>query len=142
MWPKSKWRPRSTGRVFRLGYMLAGVLALCCVYFVASPKSPFTSAARLLWPFGGIAAPTRVTIAEITPGNATVYLGDPLTVTGVVSGLRDDEPVTLFFSTTDGQVVDQAVPMVLQDGDYRHRANLPPGGSRVAAGCNLRSGRR
>ena len=113
--------------VFRLGYMLAGVLALCCVYFVASPKSPFTSAARLLWPFGGIAAPTRVTIAEITPGNATVYLGDPLTVTGVVSGLRDDEPVTLFFSTTDGQVVDQAVPMVLQDGDYRHRANLPPG---------------
>jgi hypothetical protein len=113
--------------VFRLGYVLAGVLALCCLYFVASPKSLFTSAARLLWPFGGIPAPTRVTISEITPGNATVYLGDPLTVTGVVSGLRDEEPVTLFFSTTDGQLVDQAVPMTLPAGDYRHRAELPPG---------------
>ncbi|MDZ7616988.1 MAG: hypothetical protein U1E05_08290, partial [Patescibacteria group bacterium] len=114
--------------VFRLGYVLAGALALFCLYFVLSPKSPFTSAARLLWPIGRIPAPTRVTIAEITPGNAVVYLGDAMTVTGVVRGLRDGEPVTLLFGTADGQLVNQATPMVLPTGDFRHRAQLPPGG--------------
>ncbi len=114
--------------VFRLGYVLAGVLALCCLYFVLSPKSLLTSAARVLWPFGNIPAPTRVTIGEIEPGNATVYLGDTLTVTAVARGLRDAEPVTLYFSTDDGQLVNQAVPMTLPDRDFRHRAELPPGG--------------
>ncbi len=114
--------------VFRLGYVLAGALAVCCLYFVLSPKSPFTSAARLLWPFGRIPAPTRVTVDEITPGNAVVYLDDAMTVTGVVRGLRDGEPVTLFFSTTDGQLINEAIPMSLPTGEYRHRADLPPGG--------------
>ncbi|MDY0170955.1 MAG: hypothetical protein RBS80_30730, partial [Thermoguttaceae bacterium] len=114
--------------VFRLGYVLAGMLALCCLYFVLSPKSLVTSAARVLWPFGRIPAPTRVTIGEIEPGNATAYLGDTVTVTAVARGLRDDEPVTLYFSTADGQLVDQAVPMILPNRDYRHRADLPPGG--------------
>ncbi len=114
--------------VFRLGYVLAAVLAVCCLYFVLSPKSLLTSAARVLWPFGNIPAPTRVVLGEIEPGDATVYLGDTMTVTAVARGLRDDEPVTLYFSTDDGQLVNQAVPMTLPDRDFRHRAKLPPGG--------------
>ena len=66
--------------VIRLGYLLAAVLAVCCLYMVLSPKSPLASAARVLWPWAGIQAPTRVTIEEVKPGDVTAFHGDVFAV--------------------------------------------------------------
>jgi hypothetical protein len=112
--------------VFRLGYVLVAVLAVFAAYVVVSPKSPLRSAARVLWPWADIPAPTRVTINDVRPGDAVAFYGEFVTVTAEVRGLRDGEEVLLSYSTADGQSVDQAVPMTVPDGDYRHRAILPP----------------
>jgi len=114
-------------RAFRLSYLVLVLLGLFVVYLMISPKNPFTSAARVLWPWADIAAPTRVEIAEVQPGDVTAYQGDQITVSAVVRGLREDEPVRLLYSTADGQLVDQVIPMTRPDGAYRFTAELPPG---------------
>ena len=44
-----------------------------------------------------------------------------------VKGLRTDEPVTLIYSSADGQVVEQAIPMTWSESELRYTAKLPPG---------------
>jgi hypothetical protein len=113
--------------VIHLGYVLVVVLALFCLYLVVSPKNPIRSAARVLLPWSNIDAPTRVTIHDVQPGDTTAFLGEFVTVSAELSGLRDDEPALVIYSTADGQTVDQEVPMTLPDGEYRHQCRLPPG---------------
>ena len=50
----------------------------------------------------------------------------------MVSGIKEGEPVTLYYSTADGQTVDQPVPMALAPSDWRYRGSLPPGASAQA----------
>ncbi|MFZ5830210.1 MAG: hypothetical protein ACOY3P_08980, partial [Planctomycetota bacterium] len=107
------------------GYILTAVVAIFCLYLLISPKSPLISAVRVLWPWANVPAPTRVTIADVEPGNATAFHNDFVEISAEVQGARTDEQVLLYFSTADGQVSDQAVPMVLREG--RYRAKLPPG---------------
>ena len=113
--------------VIRLGYVLAGVFAVFCLYLTLSPKSTMASVARILWPWAGTQAPTRVAIDEVEPGNAARPQGESVTVMARVKGLRSDEPVTLIYSSADGQVVEQAIPMTWSEGDLRYTAKLPPG---------------
>ena len=113
--------------VIRLGYVLVAVLAVFSLYLVLSPKSPIRSAARILWPWSAIEAPTRVTIHDVQPGNATAFYGDFVTVSAEMAGLRAGEPAVLIYSTADGQTVDQAIPMTRPEGDYRYQCRLPPG---------------
>ena len=68
-----------------------------------------------------------MTIDNVRPGDTVAFHGDTLTVSADVSGLRQDEPVTLFYSTADGQSVDQAIDHVA----HRTRKPLPV---RAAAG--------
>jgi hypothetical protein len=114
-------------QVIRLGYVLAGVLLVACLYLLFSPKNPLVSFSRVILPWADIGPPTRVTISEIEPGNTVAYQGDQLAVSAEVHGLRADEPVTLYYTTADHQSVDQAVAMTLPDGRYRHSGKLPPG---------------
>ena len=108
-------------RVIRLGYLLVGTMAVCCLYLVLSPKSPLSSAARVLWPWSSVAAPTRVTIDDVRPGDAVVFHGDFVTVSAEVRGLRPDEPVALYYSTADGQSVDQKIPMTPPEDGFAHQ---------------------
>lgn len=114
-------------RVFRLGYILAGVLAAFCLYLIISPKSPLVSAARVLLPWADIQAPTRVSITEVQPGDAIRFHGEFLSVSAAVRGNREDEPVLLVFSTADGQVIDQTIPMKYTGQGDSYAATLPPG---------------
>ncbi|NUQ60895.1 MAG: hypothetical protein HUU20_00290, partial [Pirellulales bacterium] len=113
--------------IIRLGYLLAGVLAVCALYLAMSPKSPLVSFRRVMLPWADIQAPTRVTIAKVEPGDAVAFQGDPLTVSAEVRGVEPDEPVSLYFTTADGQSVDQAIPMTVPKGQYRYQCQLPPG---------------
>lgn len=111
----------------RVGYVLLAVVVVCCLYKLLSPKDPLASVGRMLAPWSGWTVPTRVGIAEIEPGATRAFHDDFVEVSAVVRGVRGGEPVTLYYSTTDGQTVDQPVPMELPAGSYRYRASLPAG---------------
>lgn len=114
-------------RAIHRGYLLAGLLAVCALYLTVSPKNPLVSFGRVVWPWADIQPPTRVSIDRVQPGDAVAYQGDSVTISARVRGLKADEQVLLYYTTADGQSVDQAVPMTLADDEYHHRALLPPG---------------
>ena len=111
----------------KLGYVLLGIVAVLAIYKVASPKDPIRSVRRVLAPWADIAAPTRVHISNIEPGETKALHEQFVKVSAEVSGLKRDEEVQVFYSTFDGQVIAQSVSMSLQPGDLRHAAELPPG---------------
>jgi hypothetical protein len=113
--------------VIRLACLLAGVLLVCCLYLAVWPKTTMVSFRRVIWPWAEVPPPTRVTIDDVQPGDAVAYQGDVLTVSAVVDGLDDDDQVALYYTTADGQCVDQAVPLTRPKGAYRHSCELPPG---------------
>lgn len=115
------------GRVIHLSYFLAGAVAVFALYLAISPKNPLVSAIRVLWPWSGLAAPTRVSIADIRPGDVVAYNGERLDISADVSGLRDGENVMLLATTADGQAVDQPVAMTRSGEGTRYQASIPPG---------------
>lgn len=114
-------------RVVRLGTLLAVVVAVFALYLVISPKSPLRSAARVIWPWSSVASPTRVTISNVQPGDASAFHGDSISVSAEIAGLREGESPLLIYGTADGQIVEQTIPMTLPQGGYRHQGRLPPG---------------
>ncbi len=112
--------------VLRLSYLLLAVVGVICLYLALSPKNAMTSAQRVLWPWTNLRAPTRVTIENIRPGNTTAYHGDFITVSADVMGLDQGEPVLLHYSTADGEMIDQVIPMIEENGAYGRQAKLPP----------------
>ncbi len=123
--------------LIRVGALLAGVVAVCCLYLAISPKNPLVSFGRVIWPWAPIDAPTRVKIDRIEingvkigasdPGVVEAYQGETVLVSAEVRGVRADEPVSLVYSSADGQSVDQVVPMAVPSGGYRYQAEVPPG---------------
>ena len=113
------------GAILRLGYVLAAVVALCALYQMLSPKNPIDSAGRLLMPWSDIPLPSRVKILDVQPGDAAAARGEQLTVSAEISGISDDEPVRLRYSTVDGQIVDQEVLMTPQAGGLRYECRVP-----------------
>ena len=110
----------------RVGYILAGVVAVCCFYLAISPKSLLASFGRVLWPWASIPAPTWVTIDAVEPGDAAAYQGDTIVVSAEVHRLRASDTAHLVYRSADGQTVGQ-VPMSVPE----HEFPLP---GRVAAG--------
>lgn len=109
-------------------WLLAMVAILVCMAFYAvfSPKNPFTSFRRVISPWANVAAPTRVAIEDVTPGDGSGFHDQHVVVSAVIKGLRATEEVTLRYSTRDGQVVDRPLPMALGETGYRHAVELPP----------------
>lgn len=112
--------------LIRLLMALVAVIFFLAMYAVFSPKNPFTSIRRVISPWSDVAAPTRVMIGDIQPGDATGFHDQHLAVSAQISGARPGEQVTLRYSTVDGQVVARAVPMKKPEKSYRHTAELPP----------------
>ncbi len=113
--------------VIRRGYVLVALLAVLAVYLVFSPKSPMPSFGRILWPWATIDAPSRVRIDQVEPGDTVVYQGRSATISAVVEGLRSGEQVLVRYSSDDGRIVDQAVPMTRAAEFARFECRLPPG---------------
>jgi len=118
-------------KVLKVGYALMVVAVLCALYTVFSPKSSLVSASRVLLPWADILPPSRVEIEDIRPGHCTdekaIVRGDRLVVSAEIRGLSDDEPVTLYYSTADGQAVDRPIQMHVPAGKQRHVCNVPGG---------------
>lgn len=113
-------------RLVHLCYVLAGAVVLFALYLAFSPKNPLVSAARVLWPWSTLPAPTRVHIEDVQPGNAVAFQGDRQQISARVSGLRSGEEVSLLLSTADGEFTDDHVPMARGEDDH-YACELPPG---------------
>ncbi len=114
-------------RLVRLGYLLVGIVAVCAVYALVSPKNLFQTFGRVAMPWADINPPTRTTIDEIEPGHAQAFRGQQVTVKARVQGLPGEGKVVLYYTTADRQIVDRPVEMSLPPEDYRHVAVLPAG---------------
>ena len=100
------------GPALKLAYALAGLIAAACIYELLAPKSLVVSATRLVAPWLGMAAPSRVRIAPPTlswtvPGGpeiggqeraitvvngvATLVRGRQLVVSSEITGLSGEE---------------------------------------------------
>jgi hypothetical protein len=113
----------------KTGYVLLALVVLFCLYKLFSPKDPLQTLGRMAAPWANLPPATRVTIADVQPGSTRVFQGESVRITALVSGLRAGEPVTLYYSTADGQAVDLPVVMRLPEGDYLHEVTLPPDAS-------------
>ena len=98
--------------LIRLGYILLGVIAVTVLYGILSPKSVMSSAARVLMPWADIAAPSRVRIENVDPGDTEIVQGSSAKITAKITGLREGEEVHLEFDTADGQLVGARLPML------------------------------
>ena len=118
------------GALLRLGYALLAIVAVCALYAVLSPKDMAVSAARVLAPWSDLAAPSRVQIVDIKPGEISIATGEYLEISAEIRGLRDDERVRIHYSTIDQQTVDQTAPMKLPEANARRfQGELPRRGS-------------
>lgn len=111
--------------LIRWGVAFAVVVAVCALYSVFSPKSPFASVGRIVAPTAKIERPQAVALEEVSPGDATVYQGDFLDVAAKIDG-AGSLPVEIFYSTEDGRLVDLRVPMK-PVGASRFEARFPDG---------------
>ena len=98
-------------KVIRLGFWLVGVTAAFIIYFMLSPKNPFQTLNRVMFPAADLAKPAVVTISDVTPGNASVFFGDQVEITAKVYGQHSPEDVQLIFSTNDGRQMGQTMLM-------------------------------
>ena len=114
-------------RIIKLGYVLLALFMFLAAYTLFSPKSTIATVKRIAAPWANIDAPTRVIIAEVTPGDTSVFGGEFVEVEALIDGIDEDEPVTLYYSTSDRRAVDRPVEMQLLDGSLRHQAALPQG---------------
>jgi len=121
------------GAIIQLGRVLAVVVALYALYLWLSPKNPIESAGRLLMPWSDIAVPSRVKIRNVQPGNTAAARGEQLTVSAEITGLSEEEPVRVRYSTADGQIIGQEVLMAPQEGGLHFECRLP---GRIAPGGN------
>ena len=112
-------------RVIKIGYVLVALVALCGLYKIFSPKDPWQSVMRVAIPWSDMARPSRVTIEDVQPGDASVYFGQLVTVQAAISGVREDEQVTLYYTTDDGQTVDREIAMRIPQHELHYQATLP-----------------
>lgn len=118
--------------LIRLGYVLLAVFILGALYTMFSPKSPLTAARRVLIPWADIPPASRVSIADVQPGSASVSRGELVDVSAAVRGTDDDDAVLLRYTTDDRQAVGKALPMTPTASGRRFQGRLPedprPGG--------------
>ncbi len=115
--------------LLRLGYALLAIIAVCAAYSVLSPKNMALSAARVLAPWSDLAAPSRVHIMDVRPGDMSLARGERLEIAATIGGLRADDSIRVHYSTADEQLVDESVSMKAPDaGLGRFVAELPRGG--------------
>ncbi|MBX3426787.1 MAG: hypothetical protein KF688_13995 [Pirellulales bacterium] len=121
----------------RKGYVLVGIAAICALYAVLSPKNMATSASRVLLPWANIAAPSRVQITDVAPGDGESALGTTAVIAATIVGAKPDESAVLYYrplgddgaTGTPQSLPLRAVGAAAADGGQRVECQVPaPGG--------------
>jgi hypothetical protein len=111
--------------LIRLGYTLVAVVAACALYKIFSPKDPVIAVERVLMPWADIVPASRVSITDVEPGSTTIARGEMLPISAEVSGVGEDDPVVVRYTTADGQAVEKAVTMKPSASGLRYSGQLP-----------------
>ena len=98
--------------LIHVGYALLTVLAIIAVYIVLSPKDFFTTAGRVISPWSELAAPSRVKIESLKPGDTTLAQGDQLEVSLSILGLHENEQAEIVYSSDDGRIVERRLALI------------------------------
>ena len=107
--------------LLRVAYSLLGMLIVCSMYVMLSPKDAFSSIQRLMLPVSQTAVATRTAIANISPEDTRVLAGESLTVEADIVG-QMPEQVSLIYTTADREFVNQPLEMQrLDEGTTRYR---------------------
>jgi hypothetical protein len=114
--------------LLRLGYALVAVLAAAALYAVLSPKDMAASVGRVVAPWANIAAPSRVRVLEVEPGDASVARGERVPISATIVGADEDDAVRIRYSTLDEALVGESIAMNRPTGAARYSADLPRGG--------------
>ena len=111
-------------KLIRLGFILIGLTVFAVGYKMLSPKDPLQTVGRIFAPPAKIAKPAVVRIEDVEPGDTEVFFGQPLNVTAVIRGRHRPEDVRLVYSTIDGQLKNQSIPMSPDGAPNHYRAEL------------------
>jgi hypothetical protein len=111
--------------LIRFGYALVAVVSLCALYKMFSPKDPLIAVQRVLMPWADIVPASRVAITDVKPGTTTLARGEMLPVTADVTGVGENDPVVVRYTTADGQAVEKAVTMKASESGLHFTAQLP-----------------
>ncbi len=114
-------------KLIHVGYVLLGILLVCAVYAIVSPKDLFQTAGRIAMPWAEISAPTQTRITEVVPGAAQAFRGQQVAVSAQIHGLAEGDKAVLYYSTDDGQIVDRAVALAPPAEGYKYACGLPGG---------------
>ncbi len=107
----------------RWGAFFAATVAVCALYAILSPKSPFASFARIVAPLAKIERPQALRFESVTPGDAVVFQGDVLEIVAEIPGAKAND-VEILYSTEDSRLVD--VPLKMEsEGVAKFCATLP-----------------
>ncbi|MCA9190449.1 MAG: hypothetical protein KDB03_01755 [Planctomycetales bacterium] len=115
----------------RLVGLVLVLVASQVAYTIASPKSSFVTARRILFPWTSQVAPTRVHILKVEPGATEVSQGKPLEIVAEVKGLHKSEEIWAVFSTRDGQFVENRVLLDAEVDGLRYRGKITTDGPGV-----------
>ena len=125
-------------QLIRFGYIVVTLMVALAVYTIFSPKDVFQSVRRVATPWADVARPSRVQITDLQPGDADVTYGQQVTVSALISGVDDDEPLSLFYTTDDKQIVERSAIMQHSEGGRRFECTLPPGDAGMQQGLTYR----
>jgi hypothetical protein len=82
------------------------------LYSISAPRSAWTTAERVLFPWREILPPARVQIDSVSPGSASVPQSLPCPLEIKVRGLRKDEKIFARFTSADQQIIDRRIELL------------------------------
>ncbi len=103
--------------IIKLGYYFIALAAIWVGYILLSPKNPLQTVQRIAMPWRDISRPSQVDILDVTPGSVEIFRGQTVEVKVKIEGLKTDQTAEIQFTTFDGQLVDQHVPLVGKTGN-------------------------
>ena len=124
--------------IIRAAITLTVLMIIFGAYTALSPKSPLQTLARIAAPWLKLSRPARVRIQEVEPGDADVYFGRPLAVAARINRIADDEPVRLYFSTADEQIVDRELSMPFDEKSGKYQAIIASDGEGIRRALSYR----
>jgi hypothetical protein len=88
-----------------------GLTVFISLYSLVAPRSAWTTAERIMFPWMSIAPPARVQILQVQPGSSIIPQSLPCPIGAEVSGLLSDEKVFVRFTSADRQILDQRLEL-------------------------------
>src|SRR5262249_31749358 len=100
--------------LLRIAYALLGVVVICALYIVLSPKDPFASVRRALLPTAEIDVATETTITDVDPKDIKVPARSHPMISAQVSA-KDADSARVLYTTADHKYVDEPLAMKRED---------------------------